>query len=182
MKPIKIIDLSTLLPGPFSTYLLQKYINAEVLKIEDSSQGDPLINMRPSKDGVGLAYKAINSSKKTIRLDFRRDGLEKIKSDIENADIFIHNQKPSRAFKLNMQFEDVLKINPKIVYCSVSGFGLEHPLASKSAHDLNILALSGYLDQQLQGGSISSLPPVPLADMFTDHNIAIRVLSSLLLN
>jgi len=182
VKTLKIVDLTTLMPGPFSTFLLQKELGAEVVKIEDINQGDPLINMRPSQNGVGLAYTALNSQKRLLKVNFRDGGIEKIKEEIKDADIFIHNFKPTRAFKLGLGSKDLFVVNQQLLYCFVSGYGNAHPFATKAAHDLNILALSGYLDQQLKGGEVVVLPPLLLADIFTAYQTALRVMANLILD
>lgn len=180
MKKIKIIDASTLLPGPFTSFLLNKYLDCEVIKFEDSNQPDPLINMRPTKDGVGLGYLAINQKKQIVKVDFRKDGLEKIKQESKNADIFLENFKTGRAFKLGIGYEDLIKINPKLLYCSIAGFSSKSVLAKKSAHDLNILALSGYLDQQYKLENINTLPPLLLADLFTAYHTSFVLLAAII--
>lgn len=180
MKKIKIIDVSTLLPGPFASFLLKKHIDCEIIKFEDMNQPDPLINMRPTKDGVGLGYLAINQKKQIVKVDFRKDGLDKIKQESKNADIFIENFKTGRAFKLGIGYKDLIKISPKLIYCSISGFGSKSILAKKSAHDLNILALSGYLDQQYKLENINVLPPLLLADLFSAYYTALVLLTTII--
>lgn len=182
MKIIKIIDASTLIPGPFTTFLLEKHLDCDVIKVEDVNQPDSLINMRPTKDGIGLGYKIINQKKKIIKIDFRKEGVDTIKKEVIDADIFIENFKKGRTYKLGIAYEDLVKINSKLIYCSISGFSTNTPLENKSAHDLNILALSGYLDQQLKLGSIEALPPILLADTFTSYHTALILLSALLKN
>lgn len=135
-KNIKIIDASTLIPGPFSSFLLHKHLGADVIKIEDKNQLDALADMRPTQNGIGLGYLGINSGKKIMKVDFRKDGIEKIKDEIKNANLFLQNFKPGRAFKLGIGYENLIKINPKLIYCSISGYKPNHLLSKKSAHVL----------------------------------------------
>ncbi len=176
---IKIVDLSTLIPGPFATYLLQKYLDAEVIKFEDTQRGDNFRLLRPTQDGISLAYQSINSRKKIIPVDLRRDGLDKIKTEIKNADVFVQNYKAGRGEKYGLGFEDLLSVNPHILYCTIRGYGEKHPFAKKGAHDLNILGLSGYLDEQIRSTGSSSLPPMQIADILTSYNVCIQIISSL---
>lgn len=176
---IKIVDLSTLIPGPFATFLLQKYLDAEVIKFEDTKRGDNLKLLRPTQNGISLAYQAINNRKKIIPVDLRGDGLDKIKKEIKEADVFVQNYKAGRGEKYGLGFEDLLSINPHILYCSISGYGEKHPFAQKGAHDLNILGLSGYLDQQVRLTSSFSLPPVQIADILTSYHICLQIISCL---
>ncbi|KKQ33838.1 MAG: hypothetical protein US50_C0070G0006 [Candidatus Nomurabacteria bacterium GW2011_GWB1_37_5] len=182
MKKIKIVDASTLVPGPFASFLLMKHLDCDVLKIEDIHQPDPLINMRPTKDGTGLGYQSINQKKRIVKVDLRNNGLETLKREIKDANVFLENFKAGRTFKLGISYQDLTKINPSLIYCSISGFGSKTPLAHKSAHDLNILALSGYLDQQYKLAAAISLPPLLLADTFTTYHSGLRILSILVKN
>lgn len=179
MKKIKIVDASSLLPGPFSSYLLMKHLGCDVVKIEDINQPDPLINVRPTKDGVGLGYQSINQKKRILKVNYRNDGSEIIKKEVKDANIFLENFKSGRSFKLRISYEDLIKTNPNLIYCSISGFASKTSLANKSAHDLNILALSGYLDQQYKLSSIFPLPPLLFADMFTAYYTALSIASVL---
>jgi crotonobetainyl-CoA:carnitine CoA-transferase CaiB-like acyl-CoA transferase len=178
MKKITIIDASTLLPGPFASYLLMKHLDCDVIKIEDSNQPDPFMYMRPTKDGIGLGYQAINKNKRILKVDFRNNGQDELKKEIAHADIFLENFKKGRAYKLGIAYEDLVKINPHILYCSISGYGGQTPLSQKSAHDLNILALSGYLDQSNSLGNLSVLPPMLHADIITAYHTTLSILSS----
>lgn len=182
MKKYKIVDLSTLIPGPFASHLLVKHLDCEVVKIEDINVPDALINMRPTKDGVGMGYQAINSKKRILKVDFRNEGVELIKKEIKDADVVIENFKAGRTFKLGLAYEDLVKINPNLIYCSISGYNSNSPLSGKSAHDLNILALSGYLDQQYKLDENSVLPPVLFADTFTSYHTTVAIMSALLNN
>lgn len=177
---IKVVDISTLIPGPFASFVLGKHLQAEVIKIEDTNQPDALINMRPTENGIGLGYSGINLGKKILKVDMRRDGIEIIKQEVGDANIFIENFKEGRAFKLGIGYEDLKKINTKLVYCSITGYPTNHPLSRNSAHDLNILSLSGYLDQQIKLGGFSILPPLLLADIFTAYHASVRILAGLL--
>ncbi len=176
---IKIVDLSTLIPGPFATFLLQKYIDAEVIKFEDLQRGDNLKLLRPTQDGIGLSYHSINKSKKIIQIDLRGNGLSIIKKELLTADIFVQNYKSGRGDKIGLGYEDVLSINPQILYCSISGYSENHPLVKKGAHDLNILGLSGYLDEQIRLTGTFSPPPIQLADILTSYSVCLQILSSL---
>lgn len=177
---IKIVDFSTLIPGPFTSFILKNHLNAEVVKIEDINHPDALANMRPSEEGIGLGYIGINSGKKILRVDMRRNGIEKIMKEVRTASVFIENFKTGRASKLGLGYEDILAINPKVIYCSINGYSINHPLSRKSTHDLNILAICGYLDQQIRLGGSQALSPLLLADTFTAYHASVRILVSLL--
>ncbi len=180
MKKIKILDLSTLIPGPFATFLLGKYIDTKIIKIEDINRRDQLADLRPSRDGVGLGYRAINDSKKIILIDWKKDGVEVVKKEIKDADILIENFREGKAFKMGIGFDDLIKINPNIIYVSIKGYSKSGTMNRKAAHDANILALSGYLDQQIKSTNAAILPPVQIADLITSYQTTLQIMAALL--
>lgn len=179
-KPITIVDTSTLLPGPFATYLLQKHLSAKVIKVEDIRLPDKLSEVKPTKEGESLIYQAINENKIIIKVDYSGSGTQEVKKLIGNADVFITNLKPARAQKLGLSAQDITKHNRDIIYCSISGYPHTHPLSGFAAHDINILALSGYLSLNHLSEGVMSIPSVQLADLFTSYHSALRITSALL--
>lgn len=179
MNKIKIVDISTLIPGPMATSLLVNHLGVDVVKFEDVNQSDALQNMRPSKNGVGLGYLELIKNKKLVKIDFRSQ-LQKIKDELKDATVFIHNFKQGRIFKMGLAFEDVIKINPKIIYVSVMGYPESGPMVGKGAHDLNILAMSGYLNNQGKLGEVLPLPSLLLADTYCSYSIVTRLMATLL--
>jgi len=172
----KILDLSTLLPGPFAAHLLQEY-DFQVTKLEDARNSDPLRQMWPTKEGVSVAYQSINNNKNIIRIDFRKEeDIEKIRQLIIESDVIIENYKPGRMDKLGLGYDECKDINPKVVYCSVSGFESNHPLSALPAHDLNVLGYSGFLALQ----NSYRIPAIPFADVITSYEAAVQILVSLL--
>lgn len=180
MKKIKIVDLSSLIPGPMASYLLAKHLGSEVTKFEDINNRDQLADMRPSQKGIGIGYSLINESKKIMVVDYRRDGLAQIKEAVKTADIFVENFKGDRAYKMGLGFEDLKAINPAIIYCSIKGYDNDHKLAGKAAHDLNILAVSGYLALENKLGRELLPPTLQWADLFTSYHLALRLMAVVL--
>lgn len=175
-KQIKLLDLTTLLPGPFTSYLLSRN-NIKVTKIEDLKNSDPLRQMWPTQGGVSVSYQAINRGKEVVNVDFRQDrDLDKIRELIKNTDVIVENYKPGRMDKIGFGFEDCLKLNPKIVYCSIVGYPRNHPLYTSPAHDLNVLGLCGYLNFN----NSFQVPALPLSDIFTSYEASLAILSALL--
>jgi crotonobetainyl-CoA:carnitine CoA-transferase CaiB-like acyl-CoA transferase len=172
----KILDLSTLLPGPFAAHLLQEY-NFQITKLEDMRNSDPLRQMWPTKEGISVAYQSINNNKNIIRIDFRKEeDIEKIRQLIGESDVVIENYKLGRMDKLGLGYEECKELNPKIIYCSVSGFGSNHPLSSLPAHDLNVLGYSGFLALQ----NAYRIPAIPFADIITSYEAAVQIVVALL--
>ncbi len=173
---MKILDLSTLLPGPFASYLLHTD-GVEVTKVEDGKNRDALRTIPPTEDGVSVVYTEINKNKRIEVIDYRNPAdTSRLKQLVSSTDVLIENYRPGRLDKLGFSYGDCLNLNDRIVYCSITSFPTNHPLYGKPAHDLNILALSGYLKL-----NNSLTPPVlPLADIFTSYEASIAILQCML--
>ena len=176
MKTYKIVDLSSLFPGPFSSHLLSRF-SFEITKIEDQRNADVMRQMWPTTGGISVAYQALNKGKQIVEIDYKNDSdITKLKQNIKESDVLIENFRPGRMDKLGLSYQECVKIHPKLIYCSISGFGQNHPLSKKPAHDLNILGLSGYLSL----GSKPSVPPLQIADIITAYEAALAIVTSLL--
>lgn len=156
MKPltdITIIDLTINTPGPYCTMILSD-LGARVIKIEPPG-GDPLRN-EPSM------FETLNRGKESIEVDLKTEfGRSTIKELVRNADVVLEGSRPGVAERLSVDYQSLSSENPALVYCSISGFGQSGPWKNRPAHDINFLALSGYLglQEQLEG---RPWPPVSL--------------------
>jgi crotonobetainyl-CoA:carnitine CoA-transferase CaiB-like acyl-CoA transferase len=175
---IKVLDLSTLLPGPLTAKLLQD-IGCSVTKVENPLSQDLLRTTKPTENGIGANYLYLNDGKKIISLDIRAQNSE-FTQLISESDVLIENFRPGRMEKLGYGYDDLLKINPNIIYCSIAGYNTSHPFTKKAAHDLNVIALSGYLDYQFRIQGTPSLPCVQIADILTSYNASLKILAALL--
>ena len=134
-----VIDLTQVLAGPYATYQLA-LLGADVLKIEDPDGGD-WTREGKAPDGLenqnmGTAYLTQNANKKSITLNLKsRRDIEKLKKLVEDADIFIENFRPGTAARLGLSYDNIKKIRPNIVYCSISGFGQDGPNSNRPAYD-----------------------------------------------
>jgi crotonobetainyl-CoA:carnitine CoA-transferase CaiB-like acyl-CoA transferase len=189
MKPlsgIRILDLSRLLPGPYCTMLLAD-LGAEVIKIETPGLGDymrmipPFIEDKATGESIGTAYLMVNRNKKSVALNFRNArGKELFFKLVRNADVVFETFRPGAANRWGIGYDAVRAVNPRIVYCSLSGYGQSGPYKDRAGHDLNYLALTGMLAANgLAGG-----PPVPpaaqIADLSGGMLAAISILAALI--
>lgn len=143
-----IVDLTTMISGPFATMLLGDQ-GADVIKIERPDGGDQMRRYGRRSGTLTAPFANNNRSKRSIAVDLKtRDGVEIVKQIASTADVFIQNFRPGVADKLGLA-EDVLrKLNPKIIYVSISGFGDTGPLANKPAYDPVFQAASGLASVQ----------------------------------
>ncbi|MBM3949076.1 MAG: CoA transferase [SAR202 cluster bacterium] len=175
MKPlshISVLDLGVNVPGPFCSMTLGD-LGARVVKVEPPG-GDPL---RQTDPGM---FTALNCGKESIALDLKtQPGREALARLAEKADIVLEGSRPGVAARLGAGYAALSARNPRLVYCSISGFGQTGPWRDRPAHDLNYLALSGYLGVQEAIEGRPWPPPVLVSDLASGLYAAIMVLAAL---
>jgi len=160
LKGLKILDFTRLLPGPLATMLLAD-MGAEVIKIEAPKFYDYTRDFPPHKGGESAGYLAFNRSKRSLSLDYATpEGKAIILDMVKNADIVMEQFRPGVMAKMGLGYEDLKKINPKIIYVSITGYGQTGPYAHLAGHDLNYITLAGLLS-----GNKNEAPQVPLVQI-----------------
>lgn len=138
---IKIIDFTNYIPGPFATLRLAE-LGAEVIKIE-APEGDPARNT-----GNGYVFNAHNRGKKSIVINLKQSEGKMLALDLlGRADVVVESFRPGVMEKLGLGYDAAKKVNPGIVYCSVTGYGIDGEMSQLGSHDLNYMSLSGALAQ-----------------------------------
>ena len=174
LKGIKILDLSNLLPGPMCSLFLAD-LGADVIKIE-SPKGD-LMRRFESNNHNSPYFSALNRNKKSIVLNLKTKEGKKIFMQLaRNADVIIEGFRPGKVHSLGISYNRIKKINPKIVYCSISGYGQKSLYRNKAGHDLNYSSLSGLLDLM---STKPLVPGVQVADIGCSFVAAVSILASL---
>lgn len=175
LKRIKVLDLSNLLPGPMCSLFLAD-LGAEVIKVE-SLNGDPMRRFE-MVGKISPYFLALNRNKKSIALNLKTaEGKNIFMKLAKNADVVIEGFRPEKVDVLGVGYNDIVKVNSKIVYCSITGYGQKSAYKNKAGHDLNYSALSGVLDL------ISKKPFVPgvqMADIGSGLIAAFSIVSALL--
>lgn len=149
LEKIRVLDLTNVLSGPFCTMHLA-LLGAEVIKIENPDGGDlarKLGNVNAlNKLLMGTSFLAQNANKKSLTLNLKlAEGKEIFRKLLETADVVVENFRPGVMAKLGFSYEKICAVNPKIVYCAISGFGQTGPDAFKPAYDQIIQGLSGVM-------------------------------------
>ena len=165
---LRVLDLTRLLPGPMASMHLAD-LGAEVIKIEDTGRGDYARAMGPDeraaagRDGDSLFFRMINRNKKSLRLDLKQAaGVEAFLRLATHADVIVESFRPGVVDKLGIGYDTVRPINPRIVYCAITGYGQTGPWAKLAGHDINFLATAGLLDQiGTHDGNSSGAPAIP---------------------
>ena len=142
---VRVVDLSRLLPGAFATQMLAE-LGADVIKVEDPSGGDPMRHLPPLLDGRGIYDLLLNRGKKSVALDLKNAAdtavLQRL---VATADVVVESFRPRTAKRLGVSAEQLRASNPRLVHCSITGYGQTGPYAERPGHDLNYVALSGML-------------------------------------
>ncbi len=167
LRGIRVLDLSRLLPGPFLTMVLAD-MGADVVKIEDPRMGDYLRGMPPlhAKSGMSGRYLAVNRGKRSIALDLKvaaaRDAFLKL---VDKADVVVESFRPGVMDKLGIGYATLAARNPRIIVCSISGYGQTGPYVDRAGHDLNYIATAGVLAMGGPRGGAPQMPGIQIADM-----------------
>ena len=175
LKDVRVIDISHVIAGPLCSYYLTQ-LGAEVIKIEKPGSGDV---MRANKDAVPTdtptAFSALNAGKKSLAIDIRTtEGAEAIRNLAKDANVFIENFRPGVVKKYGLDYESIKKINPKIVYCSISGYGQKGNWSTRGGYDQVIQALTGMM---MMSGPEQGNEPIKVG--FPVIDIAVGMLGAL---
>lgn len=182
---VRVLDLSRLLPGPYCTMLLAD-LGAEVIKIESPGLGDymrmipPFIEDSATGETVSVHYLMVNRNKKSVALNFRNArGKEIFMQLARDADVFLESFRPGAATRWGIGYEALREINPRIVYCSLSGYGQSGPYRDRAGHDLNYIALTGLLAANGAADGSPIPPAAQIADLSGGMLAAISILAAL---
>ena len=165
LSGVRVLDFSTLLPGPMCTLLLAE-AGAEVIKIERPGQGDEMRTYAPSFGSDSVNFGLLNRAKKSIVLDLKQaSGRDQAIALVRDADILVEQFRAGVMQRLGLGYDTLSVIHPGLIYCSISGFGQDGPLAQVAAHDLNYLAEAGMLSLTAGHDGAPGLPPALIADL-----------------
>lgn len=176
---VRVLDLSRLLPGPLCTLILAD-LGAEVIKIEDLEGGDYIRTWAPLIDGRGAYFLALNPGKKSVSLNLKAAaGREIFLKLAAAAGVIVESFRPGTVERLGIGYAAVRAVNPRIVYCSISGYGQDGPDRDRAGHDLDYIARSGILGLSGWPDSRPSIPPVQIADLSSAMYAAAGILAYL---
>lgn len=162
---IRVLDLTRLLPGPLATQHLADY-GAEVIKIEDPGGGDYARTMGAMAGDTSYFYQVVNRNKKSLCLDLKsEDGRALLLRLVESADVLVEGFRPGVMARLGLDYEALAARNPRLVYCSISGYGQSGPYAQRAGHDINYIGYAGVLDQIGTAGGAPAVPNLQIGDL-----------------
>ena len=162
---IKVLDFSTLLPGPLATLILAE-AGAEVIKIERPGRGDEMRSYAPKFGADSVNFALLNRGKKSIVIDLKDAKVrESLLPLIREADVVVEQFRPGVMDRLGLGYDALNAINPRIIYCAITGYGQSGPRAEVAAHDLNYVAESGMLSLAAGADGAPIVPPALIADI-----------------
>ena len=164
LASLKVLDFSTLLPGPFASLMLAD-MGAEVLRIESPTRMDLLRVLPPHDHGTSASHAYLNRNKRSLALDLKQvEALEIVRELVKDYDIVLEQFRPGVMERLGLGYEALKAINPKLIYVSITGYGQTGPYKDRAGHDINYLALAdvaSYTGRQDSG-------PLPLGVQLAD--------------
>lgn len=185
LKGLKVLDFSTLLPGPYATQLLAD-MGAEVLRIEAPKRPD-LLKMMPPMVGEGqykvsAAHAAINRNKQSLALDLKREGAKEIVQKLlAEYDIVVEQFRPGVMARLGLDYESLKIDQPGLIYCSITGYGQTGPYKDRAGHDINYLALSGLASYSGRSDTGPVLSATQIADIAGgSHHAVMAILAAVI--
>lgn len=165
LSGIRVLDFSRILSGPYASMVMAD-MGAEVIKVEPIGSGDETRNFPPFQGPLSHYYIALNRNKRSLALDLKSPKGHKIARDLaSHCDIVLENFRPGVMERLGLDYETLSADHPELIYCSITGFGNDSPLADKPAFDIVAQALSGIMSINREPGATPNKLGLPLGDM-----------------
>lgn len=165
LEGIRVLDFSTLLPGPLATLILAE-AGAQVIKIERPERGDEMRSYTPEFGADSVNFALLNRGKESVEFDLKSpEAGEVLRPLIERADVLVEQFRPGVMERLGLGYDELYEVNPRLIYCSITGYGKEGPRAGVAAHDLNYVAEAGLLGLTTGADGAPTIPQALLADI-----------------
>lgn len=162
---VKVLDFSTLLPGPMATLFLAD-AGAEVIKIERPRTGDDMRGYDPKWGPDGINFAMLNRGKKSLAVDLKDPAvIERLKPLFLEADIVVEQFRPGVMDRLGIGYDALRELNPAIIYCAITGYGQTGPKSLVAGHDLNYIGDAGLLALSMGSAVQPTVPPALIADI-----------------
>jgi alpha-methylacyl-CoA racemase len=176
---VRILDLTRLLPGNYCTLLLAD-LGADVVKVEEPDRGDYIRWTPPLVDGQGAVHRALNRGKRSMTIDLKSAGGPAVLRRLaRSSDVLVESFRPGVMARLGLAYEVLVRDNPDLVYCAITGYGQDGPYRDRAGHDVDYLAHAGILDATGTPGGPPVLPAVQVGDFGGGMAAAVGVLAGL---
>lgn len=179
LQGIRVLDFTRVLAGPSASLALAD-MGAEIIKVEPPGTGDETRTFPPFRQGESHYYLSINRGKKSIVIDLKTAaGISLAKDLASKCDVVIENYRPGVMDRLGLGYDVLSAINPKLIYCSISGFGQNGPMRDRPSFDIVLQALSGAMSVNGEQGGMPTKMGIPLGDLIGGINGPIGILAAL---
>lgn len=179
LKGVRVLDFSRVLAGPSAAMALAD-LGAEVIKIEPPGTGDETRSFPPMRNQESHYFLSLNRGKKSIVIDLKSErGVALVKAMAANCDVLIENYRPGVMARLGLDYAILSALNPRLIYCSISGFGMTGPLKDQPSFDIVTQALSGAMSVNGEPGSPPLKMGLPLGDLVGGINGPMGILAAL---
>lgn len=176
---LRILDFTTLLPGPFATMYFADW-GAEVLRIEAPDREDLSRKTPPFANGTSTTHAFLNRSKKSLSLDLKDpSAVVKVQELVREYDVVIEQFRPGVMTKFGLDYESLKKINPRIIYCSLTGYGQSGAYKDRAGHDINYAALSGLAAMTGTRATGPALHGTPVCDLAGSFHAMFGIMTAL---
>ena len=179
LQGIRVLDFTRVLAGPAAALALAD-LGAEIIKIEPPGSGDETRDFPPIRDGESHYFLSVNRGKKSIVVDLKSEaGVALVRDLAAKSDILIENYRPGVMDRLGLGYEALSAINPRLIYCAISGYGMTGPLRDNPSFDIVLQAMSGALSVNGEPGQPPTKMGIPLGDLVGGINGPIGILAAL---
>lgn len=179
LEGLRVLDLATLAAAPLAATYLGEF-GADVIKVEEPTNGDPIRTWGNQRDGVGLMWKSLSRNKRSVTLNLRRtEGQDLVRRLVAHADVVIVNTRPQTLRKWGLDYDSLRAVNERIVMLHITGYGLTGPKSERPGFGTLGEAMSGFAHLTGEAGRPPTLPPFMLADGVASLNAAYAVMMAL---
>lgn len=179
LSGIRVVDLSRLFPGPLATLMLAD-MGAEVIKIE-APEGEMGRYFRPYQHGSSAGFLQLNRAKRSLTINLKkRQGTSILKKLLENSDVLVESFRPGVMKRFGADYDTLKNDFPRLIYCSISGYGQSGPLSRRPGHDLNYISIAGLLSLAGNPKKGYLIPPVQIADVIGAFQATTAITGALL--
>lgn len=176
---VRILDLTRLLPGNYCTLLLAD-LGADVVKVEEPERGDYIRWTPPLVDGEGAAHRALNRGKRSVTVNLKSaEGAGVLRRLVKEADALVESFRPGVLDRLGVGYRALSELNPRLVYCALTGYGQDGPYRERAGHDINYIGYAGILEATGRPEGPPVLPSVQVGDFGGGMAAAVGVLACL---
>jgi crotonobetainyl-CoA:carnitine CoA-transferase CaiB-like acyl-CoA transferase len=177
---VRVVDLTRILAGPFATQVLGD-LGADIVKVEPPDRGDETRHFPPHRDGESHYFVSINRSKRSLVIDLQTDaGREVLRRLVATADVLVENFRPGVMDRLDLGYAALSALNPRLVYCAISGYGQTGPLRDKPSFDVITQAMTGLMSVNGERGQPGVKLGLPIGDMVGGVFAPVAILAALL--